>query len=297
MEVARALGDESLDDLVLMQLKTSSPLGTVCLSLVYNTARANFVTEFVDVGSAVSPVVPASQQLVNGGKTSSITGLAKVKMATVAAEAAAEIRHLDGRLCDGVGEVTDGQLSAFALERGGHVLVGGEWKMMEQYWRVYRTAAIMCEVAKGLLNGRRSTRVHGIWRVEWWPSERREQEAFHQCSPSLSVFVPAMPWKSVLKAAASSQEYWSRELTEPALSGRCLRGRRRSRSGVPQLVEGVAKRQRAGDCKRVGRGGRELPGAAACRLQKEWCLGRTQKKMGNMPVPASMKFQTKVIKT
>eukprot|EP00971_Amphidinium_carterae_P298460 5930282-Amphidinium_carterae.1 len=81
-------------------------------------------------------------------------------------------------------EVTDGQLSAFKrwLDLGhvpsadfgiwgphgarterrlrftSHVMVGGAWKMMEvpgpdcletwqQCWRVYRTAAIMCEVA------------------------------------------------------------------------------------------------------------------------------------------------------
>eukprot|EP00971_Amphidinium_carterae_P083966 1661686-Amphidinium_carterae.1 len=33
-------------------------------------------------------------------------------------------------------------------------------------------------------------------RTEWWPSERRKQEAFHQSSPSLSAFLPSMPWES-----------------------------------------------------------------------------------------------------
>eukprot|EP00971_Amphidinium_carterae_P145203 2877079-Amphidinium_carterae.1 len=49
----------------------------------YNTARAKFGMEFVDVGLAGSPVVPAPQQLVSGGQMSSITGMAKVKIATV----------------------------------------------------------------------------------------------------------------------------------------------------------------------------------------------------------------------
>eukprot|EP00971_Amphidinium_carterae_P021865 431628-Amphidinium_carterae.1 len=65
-----------------------------------------------------------------------------------------------------------------------------------------------------------------------------------------------MLWESVLKSAASSQEYWSRELTEPAfewkMSARAAEVGKRS--GLPQPVDGVVKRQRTGDDKRAGRG-------------------------------------------
>eukprot|EP00971_Amphidinium_carterae_P316123 6283885-Amphidinium_carterae.1 len=59
-----------------VQDATSSPLEALRLSLVYNTARAKFGREFVDVGSAVSPVVPP-QPVAPVGQVNSMAGLAK----------------------------------------------------------------------------------------------------------------------------------------------------------------------------------------------------------------------------
>eukprot|EP00971_Amphidinium_carterae_P052325 1029995-Amphidinium_carterae.1 len=46
-------------------------------------------------------------------------------------------------------------------------------------------------------------------RTEFWPVEKRRQEAFHKTSPQVSAYVASMPWDSVIKAAATAHEFWN----------------------------------------------------------------------------------------
>ncbi len=143
------------------------------------------------------------------------------------------------------------------LERGmrfkSHFLdADGKWRTTElpgpsciEVWRkcyrVFETAAIMTQAITPAALMRyaarfeeRCERYHEAWhlcvqadtrcRSEFMVAERRRQEEFHSRHPSVSGFNTAMPWDSVLKEAADSQDFWNRELMEPALTYARQRG-------------------------------------------------------------------------
>ena len=121
----------------------------------------------------------------------------------------------------------------------------GTWRTVEmpgadcldtwrECWAVFRTAALMCAVALpatldmyAQLFEDRCKRYPGAWhlcaqadircRSEFMVDERRRQERFHTAHPTMSSFDVAMPWNSVMKAAAKATEFWDLELKEPAL--------------------------------------------------------------------------------
>ncbi len=101
-------------------------------------------------------------------------------------------------------------------------------------WETFSTAAVMLNLATPATLVRyisrfneRCERYSRCWhlcvqadvrcRSEWMAAERRRQERFHQEHPSISGFRPEMPWDSVFKEAADNQEFWQRELMEPAI--------------------------------------------------------------------------------
>ncbi len=143
------------------------------------------------------------------------------------------------------------------LERGmrfkSHFLdAEGKWRTTElpgpsciEVWRkcyrVFETAAIMTQAITPAALMRyaarfeeRCERYHEAWhlcvqadtrcRSEFLVAERRRQEDFHSRHPTVSGFNTAMPWDSVLKEAADSQDFWNRELMEPALTYSRQRG-------------------------------------------------------------------------
>lgn len=100
-------------------------------------------------------------------------------------------------------------------------------------WAVFRTAAVMLSLAlAGVLDRyeamfvERCERYPNAWHIcaradircrsEMWVTERWAQEEFHNTHPTMSAFNPAMPWNSVIKASATNNEFWDRELKEPA---------------------------------------------------------------------------------
>ena len=101
-------------------------------------------------------------------------------------------------------------------------------------WKVFAAAATMTKVATAATLQRyesqfedRCERHHRSWhlcvqadircRSEWMVAERRRQEAFFTKHPTISAFNPRVPWDSVLRDAADSQNFWYKELLEPAL--------------------------------------------------------------------------------
>lgn len=121
----------------------------------------------------------------------------------------------------------------------------GAWKTVEvpgassydawlEAWRIFRTAAIMLEMATSAVLDRyaaefkqRIQQHPGVWhlaaqadircRSEFWGQERRRQEAFRASHPQMSAYNPKQPWNSVIKASACSSEFWDREFTKPAM--------------------------------------------------------------------------------
>ena len=169
-------------------------------------------------------------------------------------------------------EVTDEQLSAFVrvVEAGGapfvdfgiwgpygnriaktvkfthHFLDGaGQWRARElpgpdcyaaweRGWRVFRTAAIMAQIATpavldtyAMRFKARCDKFSWAWdlccladsrcRSEWWTHELRRQVTFHTANPGMSAFQPTQPWNSVVKAAAVAPAFWKDELEDDAL--------------------------------------------------------------------------------
>ena len=121
----------------------------------------------------------------------------------------------------------------------------GQWKAVElpgassldaweESWRIFRTAAIMTQLASAATLDRYAaefrTRVlqhPEVWhlaaqsdircRTELWAQEKRKLEAFHASHPALSAFVPEQPWNSVIRSSASHQEFWAKEFEKPAM--------------------------------------------------------------------------------
>ena len=134
----------------------------------------------------------------------------------------------------------------------------------EACWRVFRTAAIMCDIAAPAVLDRyaakfreRVDRFSDAWylcvladtrcRSELWESEFRRQSQFHDTNPELSAFVPSRPWNSVIRASANDRDFWKEELedkvadvrnvrrvVEKATSGGKDRSRSRRREGTKQ---------------------------------------------------------------
>ena len=122
---------------------------------------------------------------------------------------------------------------------------GGRWHASEQpgpsgieswreRWAIYTTVAIMLNIATPATLSRyakrfeeRANRYPRAWhlcvlaesrcRLEFSPSERRRQQRFQAEHPQMTAYDPARPWESVMREAATSVEFWLRELQEPAL--------------------------------------------------------------------------------
>ena len=101
----------------------------------------------------------------------------------------------------------------------------------EACWRVFRTAAIMCDLAAPAVLDRyasafrsRVERFHDSWhlcvladtrcRSEHWESEQRRQVLFHDSNPELSACVPARPWNSVIRESSQDRDFWKEELED-----------------------------------------------------------------------------------
>ena len=104
----------------------------------------------------------------------------------------------------------------------------------EESWRIFRTAALMLNLATAATLDRHSAafkaRVHeypNVWhlaaqadircRSEFWIQELRRQESFFAAHPQLSSFSPTQPWNNVIKTSATHIEFWSKEFEKPAL--------------------------------------------------------------------------------
>ena len=110
----------------------------------------------------------------------------------------------------------------------------------EACWRVFRTAAIMCDIAAPAVLDRyaarfreRVDRFSDVWhlcvladtrcRSEFWEAEHRRQAHFHDSHPDLSAFVPVRPWNSVIRASANDRDFWKDELEDQAADFRASR--------------------------------------------------------------------------
>lgn len=138
-----------------------------------------------------------------------------------------------------------GERLARQMKFTSQVLKDGQWKSVEipgaasvkaweESWRIFRTAAIMLNVASSAVLDRYSTEFKqrvseypDCWHIgaqadircrsEWWPAEKRRQEEFHAAHPQLSAYNTGQPWNSVIKASANNQEFWHKEFEKQAL--------------------------------------------------------------------------------
>ena len=101
----------------------------------------------------------------------------------------------------------------------------------EACWRVFRTPAIMCDIATPSVLDRyaarfreRVDRFSDSWhlcvlavtrcRSELWEAEYRRQAQFHESNPEISAFVPSRPWNSVITATSNDRDFWKEELED-----------------------------------------------------------------------------------
>ena len=138
-----------------------------------------------------------------------------------------------------------GERLARQMKFTSQVLKDGQWKSVElpgassitaweESWRIFRTAAIMLNLASSAVLDRyasefkqRVAEYPDCWHIaaqadvrcrsEWWTAELRRQEEFHQAHPGWSNFSQLQPWNGVIKSAASCAEFWHREFEKPAL--------------------------------------------------------------------------------
>ena len=179
-----------------------------------------------------------------------------------------------------------GQRAAKSLKFVSHFLDNtGSWRCKEipgpdsivtweACWRVFRTAAIMCDLAAPAVLDRyaaafraRLERLQDSWhlcvladtrcRAEHWEAEQRRQALFHDSNPELSAYVPERPWNSVIRESSQDRDFWKEELEDKvadyrnvsrlvhkasASSSHAGDGRNRSRS-----PKGPTKKQRGRD--------------------------------------------------
>ena len=110
----------------------------------------------------------------------------------------------------------------------------------EACWRVFRTAAIMCDLAAPAVLDRyaatfraRVDRFQDSWplraladarcRSEHWEAEHRRQALFHGSNPELSAYVPERPWNSVIRESSNDKEFWKEELGDKVIDSRQVR--------------------------------------------------------------------------
>ena len=110
----------------------------------------------------------------------------------------------------------------------------------EACWRVFRKAAIMCDIAAPAVLDRyasrfkkRVDRFSDAWhlcvladtrcRSELCESEYRRQSQFHESNPEISAFVPSRPWNSVIRATSNDRDFWKEELEDKVADFRNVR--------------------------------------------------------------------------
>jgi hypothetical protein len=239
-----------------------------------------------------------------------------------------QLSCLRGKLATGAPPFVDmgvwgpyGERLARAMKFVSQEIKDGKWHIVElpgaasldaweEAWRIFRTAAIMLNVATAAVLDRYGSefkmRVQEnphAWhlaaradircRTEFWPQERRRQEAFFGSHATMSVFNPLQPWNSVIRASSSAAEYWSRELEKPALRY-SLHGPKAmmSRPKVIEEAKGFdvsGRSHQASGVKRDGRGaakdeprrrdGRYLKSRAGIEICYEW--GRSREGCSN----------------
>ena len=148
----------------------------------------------------------------------------------------------------GVWKPSFGQRAAKNLKFTSHFLDHtGAWRCKEipfstweACWRVFRTAAIMCDIATPAVLDRyaarfkeRVDRFSDSWhlcvladtrcRSELWEAEYRRQAQFHESNPEISAFVPSRPWNSVIKATSNDRDFWKEELEDKVADFRNVR--------------------------------------------------------------------------
>ena len=198
------------------------------------------------------------------------------------------------------------------------VLKDGQWRTVEmpgassftaweEAWRIFRTAAIMLNMASPSVLDRYASEFKNrvqeypdcwhiaaqadIWcRSEYWLQEKRRQEEFHHAQPTLSVYNSAQPWNSVIKAAANATEFWHREFEKPALLYK-VNGPRPMKATYDQPKGGgfptgapPAGERRTHEPKR--RDGRFFKSTAGVNICYEW--SRNENGCGEGPCPREM---------
>ena len=142
-----------------------------------------------------------------------------------------------------------GQRAAKSLKFTSHFLDhSGSWRTKEvpgpdsfatweACWRVFRTAAIMCDIATPAVLDRyaakfreRVDRFSDAWHLcvladtrcisELWESDFRRQSQFHDTNPEISAFVPSRPWNSVIRATSNDRDFWKEELEDKVVDFR-----------------------------------------------------------------------------
>ena len=117
----------------------------------------------------------------------------------------------------------------------------------EACWQVFRTAAIMCDLAAPAVLNRyaaafraRVDRFQDSWplcaladarcRSQHWEAEHRQQAFFHNSNPELSAYVPGRPWNSVKGGAEYNRTKWEqgRGAGQVQISERCDEGAARA---------------------------------------------------------------------
>ena len=209
-----------------------------------------------------------------------------------------------------------GQRAAKSLKFTSHFLDhSGSWRTKEvpgpdsfatweACWRVFRTAAIMCDIATPAVLDRyaakfreRIDRFFCVWhlcvladtRSELWESEFRRQSQFHDTNPEISAFVPSRPWNSVIRATSNDRDFWKEELEDKVVDfrnvSRCID---RIGRGNPDRSQ---SRTRPGTKKERGREGgvhpmRSQDGRCRTRPQELRCVSRSTGPRKAVPLSA-----------
>ena len=158
-------------------------------------------------------------------------------------------------------------------------------------WAVFEAAAFMLNVASlGTLQSyashflERARRFSGAWHIccqadaycrsEFLVAERRRQQAFHEAHPTISSYQANRPWNSAFAEAATSLEFWQRELTEVALLHRSVA----NAPPVPANTDTVPRGQQGGGKKARGDKTTEQRGykRSSEEMAKEFCFKFTR---------------------
>ena len=184
-----------------------------------------------------------------------------------------------------------GQRAAKSMKFVSHFLdSSGSWRSKEipgpdslssweACWRVFRTAAIMCDFAAPAVLDRyaaafrtRVERFQDSWplcaladarcRSEHWEAEHRRQSLFHDSSPELSAYVPERPWNSVIRESSNDRDFWKEELEDKVMDFRQVRAmvqKTTGRSGGKEEERGRSRTPKGATKKQRGRVGGDHP--------------------------------------